>query len=389
MGIIFFAGAAQQTLLPLTFTRPVADLRIGMLTIAEKWQKHLRQDASFITLNYLRYKFPLKISRQNLLINGSVCPDDALLQAINNLKEGEALKQQGFLIAAKISSADVKNWETVVASFTGINYVRDFIRITHPEDVFMLNDSELRKDFALLTKGKTSAAISQTNTILGDDFFAEAGASAECATFNTKLGPVYLSKNAEVFEGAHIRGSFFLGECSQVKMGAKIYGGTTVGQHCMVGGEIKNAVIGSFTSKGHEGYLGNSVLGEWCNIGADSNNSNLKNTYGQVKLWDYPTQNLRDTGLQFCGLIMADHAKCGINTMFNTGTVVGVGSNVFGTGYPPKFIPDFSWGGISGNEIYALKEALKTAKRVFDRRSREFNEIESNILTHLFNSTQN
>ncbi|RYE35105.1 MAG: glucose-1-phosphate thymidylyltransferase [Sphingobacteriaceae bacterium] len=387
MGIILFADAAQQTLLPLTFTRPVADLRIGMLTIAEKWQKHLQQNTSFITLNYLQQKFPLTVSDQNLLINGSICPDENLLNAINQLQEGEVLKQQNTLIAARIAGPDVSSWEAVVASFISINYKLELIKVTYPEDIFMLNDAELRKDFALLTNGKTSAVISKTNIVLGEDFFAEEGASAECATFNTKLGPVYLSKNSEVFEGANIRGSFFLGECSQVKMGAKIYGGTTIGPHCTVGGEIKNSVIWGYSSKGHEGYLGNSVLGEWCNIGADSNNSNLKNTYSEVKLWDYSTRKLRNTGLQFCGLIMADHAKCGINTMFNTGTVVGVSCNVFGAGYPPKHIADFSWGGITHNEIYALNKAQETAKYVSERKGRKYSEAEADILKHIFNLT--
>jgi len=387
MGIILFDGAAQQTLLPLTFTRPVADLRIGMLTIAEKWQKYLGQEASFMTQDYLLEKFPLKISNENLMINGSVCPDETLLEAVNHLQEGEMLKQNGFLIAAKVAAADVKTFQTINASFKGINYTIDFVRIVYPEDIFMQNDTELRKDFALLTKGKTSAAISNTNTVLGNNFFAEEGAAAECATFNTHLGPVYLSKNSEVFEGANIRGSFFTGESSQVKMGAKIYGATTIGPHSTVGGEVKNAVIQGYSSKGHEGYLGNSVIGEWCNIGADSNNSNLKNTYAKVKLWDYQTQKLRNTGLQFCGLIMADHAKCGINTMFNTGTVVGVGSNVFGAGYPPKFVPDFSWGGISDTEVYAINKALETAARVFERKNKNFNAIEADILKHIFELT--
>lgn len=384
MGIVFFDGAARQTLLPLTFTRPVANLRLGMLTIAEKWQHYLNQPFSYLTQGYLQTKFPLQTNDQNLLINGSVCPDEALLEAVNNLQEGEVLKQQDFIIAAKVAAADVESFQTIHASFIGKNFVPDFVKITYPEDIFSKNDEELRKDFALLTQGKTSASISSTNTILGDDFFAEEGAIAECATFNTRLGPVYLSKNSEVFEGANIRGSFFLGECSQVKMGAKIYGGTTVGAHCTVGGEIKNSVIWGYSSKGHEGYLGNSVLGEWCNIGADSNNSNLKNTYAEVKLWDYPTQKFRNTHLQFCGLIMADHAKCGINTMFNTGTVVGVASNVFGAGYPPKFVPDFTWGGIEGTEIYAINKALATAKLVFERKNRSFDQTEAEILKHIF-----
>jgi len=388
MGIILFDSAAQQTLLPLTFTRPVADLRIGILTIAEKWQKRTGQNTSFITQNYLQKKFLVKTDAMNLLIDGSVCPDDALLEAVNNLKEGEVLKKNDFVIAAKVSAADVANWQSLIASFRAINYTSNFVRIVYPEDIFRQNDAELRKDFALLTKGKTSAAISATNTVLGDQFFAEEGAVAECATFNTRLGPVYLSKNSEVFEGANIRGSFFLGENSQVKMGAKIYSGTTIGQHCTVGGEIKNSIIWGYSSKGHEGYLGNSVLGEWCNIGADSNNSNLKNTYAEVKLWDYATKKQRGTGLQFCGLIMADHSKCGINTMFNTGTVVGVSSNVFGAGYPPKFVPDFSWGGIADKEIYAIKKALETTGKVYERKNRTFDETEAEILKHIFELTK-
>lgn len=387
MGVVLFDGAAQQTLLPLTFTRPVADLRIGMLTIAEKWQKYLAQKTSFLTQSYLQTKFPLQIEDQNLLINGSVCPDEKLLETIQNLKEGEALKQSDFLIAAKVSADNVANYQTVIASFKRINYEFDFTRLTYPEDIFMQNAIELRKDFALLTKGKTSAAISNTNTVFGNDFFAEDGATAECATFNARSGPIYLSKNSEVMEGALIRGGFFLGECSQVKMGAKVYGATTVGPHCTIGGEVKNAVIWGYSSKGHEGYLGNSVLGEWCNIGADSNNSNLKNTYAEVKLWDYSTQKMRNTGLQFCGLIMADHVKCGINSMFNTGTLVGVNSNVFGAGYPPNFIPDFSWGGIQHKEIYAINKALETNKRVFERKNRDFNKTEADILKHIFEIT--
>lgn len=387
MGIILFDGAARQTLLPLTFTRPVADLRVGMLTIAQKWQKYLNQSFSYLTQEYLQTKFPLKTDYQNLIINGSLCPDAALLEAITNLNGGEVLKQNNFIIAANVTGNDVKDFETLLASFKPINYTSAFVHITYPEDIFTQNDRELRKDFALLTNGKTSAKISSTNTVLGDHFFAEEGAAAECATFNTKLGPIYLSKNSEVFEGANIRGSFFLGECSQVKMGAKIYSGTTVGPHSTVGGEIKNSVIWGYSSKGHEGYLGNSVLGEWCNIGADSNNSNLKNTYANVKLWDYLTQAFRNTNLQFCGLIMADHAKCGINTMFNTGTVVGVGSNVFGAGYPSKFIRDFTWGGCQHTEIYAIKKALETAKLVFERKVKNFDETEAEILQHIFKLT--
>lgn len=380
MAIILFDDSAHLSLLPLTFTRPVADLRIGILTIAEKWAKHLDTTYSFQTQPYLQTKFPLKKGEDDLYINGSVCPDDNLLEAIGQLKTGEALMQGEFLIAAKAQ---------IDADFTRVvAYEPFFNSLKYPENIFSKNDIELRRDFKLLTKGRTSATISATNTIIGTDFFAEEGAVAECCTFNTTNGPIYLGKDSEVWEGTHIRGAFALGEHSQVKMGAKIYGATTIGPYSRVGGEINNAVVWGYSSKGHDGYLGNAVIGQWCNIGADSNNSNLKNNYTEVKLWDYTTQRFRKTGLQFCGLIMADHAKCGINTMFNTGTVVGVSANIFGAGYPRNFVPDFAWGGAQGFEVYTLKKMFETAKLVFERRTIAFDEIEQNILTTVFEQTE-
>jgi len=380
MAIIFFDDNAYQTLLPLTYTRPVADLRIGILTIAEKWAKHLNAEYSFQTQPYLAAKYPTKTGIDDLYINGSVCPDDGLLEAISRLKTGEALKQGEFLIAAKAATD---------SEFSNIiNYDPFFISIKHPEHIFSKNDIELRKDFKLLTKGRESAQISDTNTIIGTDFFAEEGATAECSTFNTTNGPIYLGKNSSVWEGTNIRGALALCDNSQIKMGAKIYGATTIGPFSRVGGEINNAVIWGYSSKGHEGYLGNAVLGEWCNIGADSNNSNLKNNYAEVKLWDYTTERFRKTGLQFCGLIMADHAKCGINTMFNTGTVVGVSANVFGAGYPRNFIPDFAWGGAQGFEVYSVKKMFETAELVYHRRGRPFDEIEQDLLKEVFALTE-
>ena len=389
MAIILFDGNAHQTLLPLTYTRPVADLRLGILTIAEKWGKHLKQDFSYHTQAYLSIKFPIKIEAGNLFINGGVCPDEQLLEAIDKLKVGEALKLDGQLIAVKLSESDAKSFDAGAPFDRSIDYTGTPVIIKYPEDIFRNNDTELKKDFHLLTKGRTSAAISSANTIIGKDFFAEEGAVAECSSFNTTNGPIYLAATTEVWEGTHIRGSFALCNNSQVKMGTKIYGGTTVGPYCRVGGEINNAVIWGYSSKGHEGYLGNSVIGEWCNIGADSNNSNLKNNYAEVKLWDYTTQHFRKTGLQFCGLIMADHVKCAINTMFNTGTVVGVGSNVFGAGFPRNFVPDFSWGGAHGYEVYTLKKMLETTEKVFARRDhRSFNDMERDILKRIFELTE-
>ena len=389
MAIILFDGNAHQTLLPLTYTRPVADLRLGILTIAEKWAKHLKQDFSYHTQAYLNVKFPIKIEAENLFINGAVCPDEQLLEAIDKLSSGEALKYNGELFAVKLTESDAIAFDPQTQFDHPINYTGSPVVIKYPEHIFKNNDTELKKDFQLLTKGRNSAAISSTNTIIGNDFFAEEGAVTECSSFNTTNGPIYLAKATEVWEGTHIRGSFALCNNSQVKMGAKIYGGTTIGPYCRVGGEINNAVIWGYSSKGHEGYLGNSVMGEWCNIGADSNNSNLKNNYADVKLWDYTSQRFRATGMQFCGLIMADHAKCGINTMFNTGTVVGVSANVFGAGFPRNFIPDFSWGGSHGYETYTLKKMYETTEKVFVRRDhRKFDDAERNILKTVFELTE-
>jgi UDP-N-acetylglucosamine diphosphorylase/glucosamine-1-phosphate N-acetyltransferase len=389
MAIILFDDNAHYTLRPLTFTRPVADLRIGILTIAEKWAKYLNSDFSFYTQHWLRGKFPINIETENLFINGALCPDEALLDAVDQLQQGEVLKYGDQLLAVKLDESFAADFDPHNAAGSIINLKHEPVIIKYPEDIFRKNDAELRKDFKLLTKGRKSASVSSTNTIIGNDFFAEEGAIADCSTFNTTNGPIYLSANTEVWEGTHIRGPFVICEHSQVKMGAKIYGATTVGPYCRVGGEINNAVIWGYSSKGHEGYLGNAVVGEWCNIGADSNNSNLKNNYDEVKLWDYTSQRFRKTGLQFCGLIMADHSKCAINTMFNTGTVVGVSANIFGAGFPRHFIPDFSWGGPQGYETYSIKRMFETAEKVFARRDhRNFDENEKEILTKIFELTR-
>ncbi len=389
MAIILFDGKAHQTLRPLSFTRPVADLRIGILTIAEKWAKYLNTSYSFQTQTWLQGKYPINTEAGNFFIYGALCPDEQLLEAINKLQEREALIYGEQLLAARLHQSEAEIFFPGTTNYKQVKYEGKPVIIEYPEDIFKNNDTELRKDFNILTTGRTSASISSTNVIIGDNFFAEEGAIAECSTFNTTNGPVYLAANTEIWEGTHIRGAFAVCEHSQVKMGAKIYGATTVGPYCRVGGEINNAVIWGYSSKGHEGYLGNAVLGEWCNIGADSNNSNLKNNYEDVKLWDYTTQRFRKTGMQFCGLIMADHAKCAINTMFNTGTVVGVNANVFGAGFPRNFVPDFSWGGAQGFEIYSLKKAFETAERVFARRDhRTFNDNEKEILTKVFELTE-
>ncbi|RZL36649.1 MAG: glucose-1-phosphate thymidylyltransferase, partial [Pedobacter sp.] len=385
MMINLFDDNAWQTLRPLTFTRPVADLRLGILTIAEKWAKYLNAEFGFVTQDYLQVKYTAKSAQ--LYINGSICPNEALLNAIAGLKDNEVLIKGDLVIAYTVAENGV-GYETAKNKLKQIQFEKDLTAIQFPEDIFKNNHSELVLDFALLTKGKTSAKLSETNTFIGDQFFAEEGASAECSTFNSKAGPIYLGKNAQVWEGSNIRGSFALCNNSQVKMGAKIYGQTTIGPFSRVGGEINNAVIWGYSSKGHDGYLGNAVMGQWCNIGADSNNSNLKNNYAEVRLWDYEQQIFRKTGLQFCGLIMGDHAKCAINTMFNTGTVAGVSANIFGSGFPRNYIPDFAWGGSHGFEVYGLNKMLETAKLVLERRDMVLDEIEVGILTEIFERTK-
>lgn len=384
MTINLFDDTAWFSLRPLTFTRPVANLRIGILTIAEKWAKHFDADYGYITTNYLQQKYPLKDA--SLYINGSICPDENLLSHILGLKDGQVLLDGTIVIAYQSSIAI--GYEGAYRKLEPIAYTKPYVRIRYAEDIFTMNDLELRKDFALVTKGRQSARLDSSNTIIGDDIFVEEGANALCSTFNTKWGPIYLGKNSSVWEGSMIRGSFALCENADVKMGARIYSKTTVGPHSRVGGEISNVVFWGHSAKGHDGFLGNSVLGEWCNIGADTNASNLKNNYAEVRLWDYEKSSFRKTGLQFCGLIMADHAKTGINTMLNTGTVVGVGANLFGSGFPRQFVPDFAWGGANGFETYQINKMIETAQKVLARKNLLLDKVEMAILNHIFELTK-
>ncbi|MGV3706562.1 MAG: putative sugar nucleotidyl transferase [Arcticibacter sp.] len=388
MTVILFDDSARDNLLPLTFTRPVALLRVGILTIAEKWAKHLGSDTAFLTVAYLQEKYPYHQSAGSLFINGSVCPDEHLIEAIQSLETGEALHASDVLLAVRGAEAlsGVPNID--LEGFKLISYSRNFTRIFYPEHIFLNNEQEIVRDFKLLTHNRTSAPLSSTNTVLGDQIFAEEGAEAECSTFNTLKGPIYLGRNSGVWEGSMVRGAFALCEGAQLKMGTRIYSKTTIGPYCRIGGEVNNAVIMGNSSKGHDGYLGNSVIGEWCNLGADTNNSNLKNNYASVKLWDYSNETYRDTALQFCGLIMGDHSKCSINTMFNTGTVVGVSSNIFGAGFPDHFVPDFSWGGTAGCAEYRLDKAIQTTERVFARREKNLDQVEKNILSAIFELTK-
>jgi UDP-N-acetylglucosamine diphosphorylase/glucosamine-1-phosphate N-acetyltransferase len=385
MNYILFDGKMRSSLLPFTFTRPVAEIRIGILTIREKWEKYLGAATSTLTEPYLAKKFPLKTASSNILINASFLPDLQLLNSIRELKGQEALLYEGEPIA--VASALVP--EVVeMAKYKAVEYKGEVFRLKNTWDIFSANGEAIKRDFELLTRGRRSAPVSGTNQLINpENIFLEEGARVEYSILNATEGPIYIGRNAEVWEGNLIRGAFALGEHAVVKMGARIYGPTTVGPHAKVCGEINNSVIFGYSSKGHDGYLGNSVLGEWCNIGADSNNSNLKNNYAKVRLWNYATESFEHTGLQFCGLMMGDHSKTAINTMFNTGTVIGVNSNIYVPGFPRNFIPSFSWGGASGFSTYQPGKAFDTARVMMARRNVEFSAEDAEILQHVFDIT--
>ncbi|MCQ2286468.1 MAG: GlmU family protein [Bacteroidales bacterium] len=383
MNIILFDDPNCLALQPFTFTRPVAEIRVGILTIREKWEKWTNAKCSYLTRDYLSAKYPIEVEEENLLIAGSLLPDAELVNALLKLKMGEGLYQNENLLAARLGKEDT------FADIQQITeYEKDIHQLRNLPDIFLKEDEELRKDFEWITKDRKSALISNTNLIIGDkeNIFVEEGAVIEGAVLNCKEGPIYIGEEAEVMEQATIRGPFALCEHSQVKMSAKIYGATTIGPWCKVGGELGNVVFFGYSNKAHDGFLGNSVVGEWCNFGADTNASNLKNNYAPIKLWNYKEKDFVNTGLQFCGLFMGDHSKCGINSMFNSGTVVGVGCNLFGTGFYKTFVESFSYGGpTAGYERYRLDKAIETATQVFGRRHKEFDEIEKSIMNYLWN----
>ena len=393
--IVMFGDDHWYDLLPLTFTRPISELRVGILTIKEKWEKHLNGSASYITQDYLAEKYPISIAQDNILINSTFLPDKQLVNFIFQLRSNEALLLGPELIAARLSELQfdtLSQDKDALQNLKGIDLSNEsgitFRRITRPYHIYIENREEIISDFKLITEGRNSALISDTNRISGKyPVFAEDGAVMEHCIVNTNEGPVYLGKKAIIMEGSMIRGGFAACDNAVVKMGAKIYGPTTAGPGCVIGGEVKNSVFQANSNKGHDGYLGNSVIGEWCNLGADTNTSNLKNNYLPVKIWSYTHEKFMDTGQQFCGLIMGDHSKAGINTMFNTGTIVGVAANIFGDGFPRTFIPSFSWGGAAGFSTHKVEKAIETAELVLSRKNMLLTEPDRKILEHIYFNT--
>ena len=386
MNYILFDGPARNALLPFTFTRPVADILVGIMTIRQKWELHLGSTTTTLTEEYLSDKYPMVELEGNVMINASFLPNAILAELVSNLEPNQAIFKKDEIIAFYTS----ENQEEVdFDTYEIVEYNDDCITIENTWDIFSKNDVAIREDFELLTQDRRSQPIPKSvNVIAPENVFIEEGAKLEYVTLNASSGPIYIGRDAEIMEGSVIRGPFALCDNAQVKMASKIYGATTVGPYSRVGGEVKNVVIFAYSNKGHDGFLGDSVLGEWCDIGADSNNSNLKNNYEEVRLWSYQTEGFAKTGLQFCGLMMGDHSKCGINTMFNTGTVVGVSANIFGSGFPRNFVPSFSWGGASGFTTYLTKKAFETAKLVMARRNIVFDEKEAAILEHVFEITK-
>ncbi|WP_297333268.1 GlmU family protein [Flavobacterium sp.] len=386
MNYILFDGPVRNALLPFTFTRPVADIRIGILTIREKWEKHLGYTTTTLTEEYLMEKYPMVEMEENIMINASFLPTEDMAEMVQSLEENQALFYGDDVIA--FFTKDTQE-EVDFDTYDIIEYSGDCLRVENPWDIFAKNDAAIREDFELLTEGRVSQPIpASVNTIAPHNIFIEEGAKLEFVTLNASTGPIYIGRDTEIMENSVIRGPFALCEGAQVKLATKVYGATTVGPHSRIGGEVSNSVLFGYSNKGHDGFLGNSVLGEWCNLGADTNNSNLKNNYEEVKLWSYEKGIFAKTGLQFCGLMMGDHSKCGINTMFNTGTVVGVSANIFGAGFPRNFVPSFSWGGASGFTTYITKKAFETAKIVMSRRNVAFTEQDAAILEHVFEETK-
>jgi len=387
--LILFDDETRDHLLPLTFLRPASLLRCGILTVREKWERYLDGKASFITSEYLTARYPIAIHDENLVISGTALPNARLVKLIGDLKPNEALIAGGDLIAANIPGAEFDSIidGTFAHEIAGYKLTETpVLQLRRLWDLLRYSRDEIQCDFDLITRNRTSEKLHESNTVIGDpgELFCEPGATVYGATINCQGGPVYIGKNVSILEGCLIRGPVAICEGAVLKMGAKIYGPTTIGPFSKVGGEINHSTIMGYSNKAHDGYLGNSIIGEWCNLGAGTNISNLKNTYKDVRMWDYVERDYTDSGQLFLGVVIGDHTKCGISTMLNTGTVIGISANIFGTGYPQTFIPSFAWGGIQGWETFRLDKAIETAARVMARREIPFSSYDQDIFRHVF-----
>ncbi len=389
MNYILFGDQTRNQLLPFTFTRPIADIRLGVLTLREKWEKLLNAKTSSLTEEYLSAKFPVLKEADNILINGSVIANETLVEEIHKLAPNQTLITGETIIALRLKAEDIENLDLDLLDAVGPMHTKSNPRkINYLWDLIEMNEQEIIDDFKRLTHNRKSQPIPESARVSGaENVFVEPGAVIEHVIINATEGPVYIGKDAQIMDGSILRGPVAIGEGSKIRMGAKIYGATSIGPHCKIGGEVSHSIVFGYSNKAHDGFLGHSVIGEWCNLGADTNTSNLKNSYESVRLWSYTEESFVSTDLQFCGTFMGDHSKCGINTMFNTGTVVGVGAQIFGAGFMRNFIPSFSWGSVSGFSMHNIDKAVNVARRVFARRGLEFDEVEESIFRYVYDQT--
>ncbi len=389
MNYILFGDQTRTRLLPFTFIRPLADVRIGIFTIREKWERYLNKKTSSLTESYLSEKYPLVKEDDNVLINASVFPDKTLVKEIGQLKPNQTLVSGDILIAHRMKAEAIDNLDLdILEAVAPMETQSEIVKVSHLWDMVNLNGQAIKDDFELITKGRKSQKIPEHAKVISpENLFVEEGAVIEMALINASEGPVYIGKDAHIMDGSMIRGPVFIGNGTKIRMGSKIYGDSSIGPLCKIGGEVSASIIFGYSNKAHDGFLGHSVIGEWCNLGADTNTSNLKNNYDEVRLWDYSESSFVNTGQQFCGTFMGDHSKCGINTMFNTGTVIGIYSQVFGSGFMRNFIPSFSWGSVSGFTTVDLEKTVQIAKRVYSRRNMEYTKTDENILRSVFDQT--
>jgi len=382
---ILFDGPERSQLLPFTYIRPVAELRIGIDTLREKWEAFLGQECSFATQNYLSSKYQLHNADLNYFINPTYIPTRSLAIQVKNLKENQVLifdsNPVAFCTTNSILPSDT-------SGFNEIDVEQELIQIKNCSDLFVHNAEVLAQDFKRLTRDRMSQVLGDTNRVINpEQVFVEPGARVSCAILNASEGPIFIGADAQIMEGSMLRGPLAICKNSVVKMGAKIYGGTTIGPNAKVGGELNNVLFLGNSNKGHDGFLGNAVIGEWCNIGAATDASNLKNNYSKIRIWNYVSENFTKTELQFCGLLMGDYSRCGIHSMFNTATVIGVNSNVFGTGFPRTFIPSYSYGGAQGFQTYAFAKAMESNNAMMERKGSKLTDHDIQILETIFDTT--
>jgi len=387
MNLIVFDDEQRNRFYPLSLSRPISSFRLGNQTLLEKWEMISGIKPSYLVPEFLSTLYPLILEKDNYFINSRLVPNLEIWNQIQNLNSGELFFDQGRKLAGRFSNIEefnssnprIRSLESSGSTYQWLDHIEDFIR---------LNSSEIISDFTNLKNRLPSNALSMSNRILGNQLWVGESVKAEFVNINTETGPVIIGDEVLIMEGAMLRGPLSIQKGSVIKMGAKIYGGTSIGPGCTVGGEIKNSILIGNSNKAHEGYLGDSHLGEWCNLGADTNNSNMKNNYKMVKIFDYSENGMRETNVQFLGTTMGDHVKCGINSTLNTGTVLGFGVNWFGPNLSPGFVPDFSWAESGTLVEYKLDKMLETAAKAMSRRNKILSEDEKNMIQEIFNITK-